>query len=104
MAQARLDRRRAADTAVEDGVVGRLRLGRIFPQHAAAGAAVSLVLRFAGTTAAIVGTLAEADSQRAALHDGDRGRTVHVSARGRTVAGRHRLAAARTKTGRDPAW
>ncbi len=54
----RNDRRRAAHAAVEDGVMVWLRLRRILPQHATAGAAVSLVLRFAGAAAAFVGTLA----------------------------------------------
>ena len=47
-----IDHRRAADAAVEDGVLDRLLLCRILPQHAAAGAAVPLVLRAAGTAAA----------------------------------------------------
>src|ERR1700687_2537277 len=55
----RNDRRRAAHAALEDGVMGWLRLCRILPQHAAAGAAVSLVLRVAGTAAALMGALDE---------------------------------------------
>src|SRR5216684_7475193 len=44
----RSGRRRAAHVAVEGGVLVRLRLRRILPQYAAAGAAVSVVLRVAG--------------------------------------------------------
>src|SRR3981189_2005693 len=59
----RIDRRRAAYAAVEDRVLGWLRLCRILPQHAAPGAAVYLVLRLAGNPAALMGALAEANSQ-----------------------------------------
>src|SRR5882757_3683039 len=102
-ADIRIGRRRAAHAAVEDRVLAWLRLRRILPQHAAAGAAVYLVLRFAGTPAAVVGALAEADAQRAVLHRGDRDRAVHVGPRGRTNPCRRQLAAARTETGRDRA-
>ena len=94
----RIGRRRVAHAAVEDGVLDRLRLRRILPQHAAAGAAVSLVLRLAGNAAAHVGALAEADAQCAVLHGGDRGRAVHVGARRRAVA---RPASVRCRAGRN---
>src|SRR6202165_2321830 len=51
----RIDRRRAAHAAVEDRVLGWLRLCRILPQHAAPGATVYLVLRLAGNTVAVRG-------------------------------------------------
>ena len=44
-----------------------------------------------------VGAVAEADAQCAVLYRGDRDRAVHVGARRRATAGRHRLAAARTE-------
>src|SRR6266576_3565882 len=50
----RIDCRRAAYAAVEDRVLGWLRLCRILPQHAAPGAAVYLVLRLAGNPAALM--------------------------------------------------
>ncbi len=99
----RSGRRRDAHAAVEGGILGRFRLRRILPQHAAIGAAVPLVLRPAGTAAACLGALAEADPQRAVLHRGDRDRAVHVRARGRADARRHQRAAARPETGRDRA-
>ena len=42
-----------ADAAVQGGVLVRLLLGRILPQHAAAGAAVPVVLRAAGIAAEV---------------------------------------------------
>src|SRR5229473_5745311 len=80
-ARLRIDRRRIAHAAVQD-ILGRLRLGRILPQHAASSAAVYLVLRFAGNPAAVMGALAEADAQCAVLHRGDRDRVFYVRAGG----------------------
>src|SRR3954462_7408860 len=60
-AAVRLDHRRAAHAAVEDRGPDRLCLRRILPQHAAAGAAVFVVLRAAGNPAAILGDVDEAD-------------------------------------------
>src|SRR5229473_4234661 len=102
-ARLRIDRRRIAHAAVQDGILGRLRLGRILPQHAAPGAAVYLVLRFAGDIAARVGALAQTDAQRAVLYGDYWHRAVHVCAGGRANACRHQLAAARTEIGRDRA-
>src|ERR1700675_3221929 len=48
------DRRRAEDAAVDGGVVVRLRLCRVLPQHAAPGAVVSVVFCVAGAAAAVV--------------------------------------------------
>src|SRR5258708_21243161 len=93
-----MDRGRAAYAAVEDRVPGWLRLCRILPQHAASGAAVYLVLRLAGNSAALVGALAEANSQRAVLYSRDRCRAVHVRARRRANARRGQFPAARTET------
>src|SRR5580693_1107920 len=47
-ADLRIGGRRIADAAIEDRVPDRFPLRRILPQHAAPGAAVSLVLRGAG--------------------------------------------------------
>src|SRR5262249_22606675 len=55
-----LDRRGDADAAVDSRVLVRPCVRRILPQHAAAGAAVSVVLRAAGTVAARRRSLAEA--------------------------------------------
>src|SRR6202035_5208443 len=78
-------------------------LRRILPQHAAAGAALHLVLRAAGAAAEFLGAVDEADAPRAVLYRRDRDRTVHVRARGCTNRRRHQLAAARPEAGRDRA-
>ncbi len=99
----RVGHRRDADAAVKNRVLDWICLRRVFPQHAAIGAIVYLVLRFAGTVAARVGAVAQADAQRAILYRGDRRRPVHVGACRRANPRRHQFAAARTKVGRDRA-
>jgi len=99
----RIDHRCAPHAAVEDRILGQLLLRRILPQHAAARAAVPVVLRAARTTATVRGTLDEADVQRAVLYRGDRGRAVHVRARRRATGGRCRFAAARPESRPPPA-
>src|SRR5207237_6257105 len=84
-------------------ILGGFRLRRILPQHAAIGAVVHLVLRVAGTLAAVMGIVAEADASRSVLHGGDRDRAIHVGARRRANARRHQFTAARTEIGRDRA-
>src|SRR4051812_17085122 len=61
----RLLRRSAADLAVENRVLDRFSLRRILSQHAAPGAALSLVLRVAGAAAELRRAVAEADAERA---------------------------------------
>src|SRR6185437_15209360 len=102
-ARVRIDRGRPAHAAVADRVTDRVSLCRILPQHAAVGAVVPLVLRLAGTVAACVGDLAEADPERAILYHHDRRGVVHVGPGGRTIAGGHRVAATRTEAGSDGA-
>src|SRR6185312_12587662 len=92
-----------AHAAVADRVTDRVSLCRILPQHAAVGAVVPLVLRFAGTVAACVGDLAEADPERAILYHHDRRGVVHVGPGGRAIAGGHRIAATRTEARSDGA-
>jgi len=75
-----------------------------FPQHAAVGLqfVFSWFFVFAGTAAAVMGAVAEADSQCAVLHRGDRGRAIHVGTRRRADARRHQLAAAGPENWRRP--
>src|SRR5207237_3899681 len=78
-------------------------LCRILPQHAAAGAAVPVVLRAAGTAAARRRAVAEATAERAVLDGGNRGWLIHVGARRRAAWGRRRVAAAWAEAGGDRA-
>src|SRR6266702_7418603 len=66
-ADRRLDRRCHAYATIQGRLLVRFLLGRILSQHAAAGAALPVVLRAAGIAAEIGRHLAEATAQRAVL-------------------------------------